>query len=561
MNPEQPDAPTPDEPAPTPEATPTPDAAPAGDATDAAAAAAGAPTGDSAGGDADIEQQLEAELAAADADALMEASVQPEAKPAEPDAGAGQAAPDSAPAEAPEFHHELRRGRIAAIRGDDVFVGLVGDFDGKKLQGVVPVAQFDRPPRLKAIMDFVVDTVDESKGLVFLSREGAISRSTWDQLVTGSIIEARVTGHNKGGLELEMVGGIKAFMPASQIDIHHVDDLESFAGQKLDAAVAEIDRKHKKVLLSRRKYLEIKRAREKRKLMAEIAVGQERDGVISNLTAFGAFVDLGGVDGLVHVTDLSHSHVDKPSDVVKVGEKVRVKVLKIDTEKERISLGIKQATPDPWENVEAKYRPGEQVSARVTKTTNFGAFVELEPGVEGLLPMSEMSWRRIHRAEDVVKAGDVIKVSVLKVEPEKHRLSVSLKAGTEDPWSAAGGKYAVDAMVEGKVTSTTDYGAFVELEPGVEGLVHISELADRRVGSVEEIVKAGDTRTFRVKGVDPKNHKISLSLKEKPAGREQPPQHVAKAKPKIDKGKLKSGLGKSGALGTGLGGLKLEDFT
>ncbi len=526
-----------------------------------------APTSPDTPASDDVQQQLEAELAAADADALMEASVQPgaHADSSGEDAGGADTPADSAGAdgETPEFHHELRRGRIAAIRGEDVFVDLVGDFDGKKLQGVVPVAQFDRPPRLKSVMDFVVDQVDESKGLVFLSREGAISRSTWDQLVTGAIIEARVTGHNKGGLELEMVGGIKAFMPASQIDIHHVDNLEDFVGQKLDAAVQEIDRKHKKVLLSRRKYLEVKRAREKRKLMAEIEVGQEREGTVSNLTAFGAFVDLGGVDGLVHVTDLTHGHVDKPADVVKVGEKVRVKVLKIEPDKERISLGMKQTTPDPWEQAETKFRPGEEVTVRVTKTTNFGAFVELEPGVEGLLPMSEMSWKRIHRAEDVVKVGDTIKVSVLKVEPDKHRLSVSLKAGSEDPWSGAGGKYAVDAMVEGKVTSTTDFGAFVELEPGVEGMVHISELADRRVGSVEEIVKVGDTKTFRVKGIEPGKHKISLSLKQKSEsrGRDESPQQVAKAKPKLPKDKLKSGLGKSGALGTGLGGLKLEDFT
>ncbi|MEM8781719.1 MAG: S1 RNA-binding domain-containing protein [Planctomycetota bacterium] len=511
-----------------------------------------------------VDQQVAEELAAVDADALMEASVAPEAAKqvnAEGSLEAGE------PEQEPK-HHELRRGRIAAIRGEDVFVDLVGDFDGKKLQGVVPVAQFERPPRLKAIMDFVVDQVDEAKGLVFLSREGAISRSTWDQLTNGQVIEARVTGHNKGGLELEIVGGIKAFMPASQVDLHSVGDLEPFVGQKLDAAVQEIDRKHKKVLLSRRKYLEVKRAREKRKTLAELEVGQEREGVVTNVMAFGAFVDIGGVDGLVHVTDLAHSHVDKPSDVVSVGDKVRVRVMKIEPDKERISLGMKQVTPDPWDQVPGKYRPGEEVSVRVTKTANFGAFVELEPGVEALLPMSEMSWNRIHRAEDGVKPGDVVKVQVLKVEPDKHRMSVSLKAAAGDPWADASGQFVVDQKVEGKVTSTTDFGAFVEIAPGVEGMVHISELSDRRVGQVTDIVKQGDTKTFRIKGIDADKRKISLSLKEPgqggSGGGRRSDEYVPPskpAKPRIPKDQLKSGLGKSGALGTGLGGLKLEDFT
>ncbi|MEM1445939.1 MAG: S1 RNA-binding domain-containing protein [Planctomycetota bacterium] len=552
---------TPEPQAPAPEVNPPevkPPDVPSTESNAQASPSADAPSAETAT-PGDVDQQVAAELANVDADALMEASVAPQA--AEPPAGEEAS---NEPAE--PRHHELRRGRIAAIRGEDVFVDLVGDFDGKKLQGVVPVAQFERPPRLKAIMDFIVDTVDEAKGLVFLSREGAISRSTWDQLTTGSVIEARVTGHNKGGLELEIVGGIKAFMPASQIDLHSVGDLEPFVGQKLDAAVQEIDRKHKKVLLSRRKYLEIKRAREKRKTLAELEVGQEREGTVTNVMAFGAFVDIGGVDGLVHVTDLAHSHVDKPSDVVKVGDKVRVRVMKIEPDKERISLGMKQATPDPWEQVPGKYRAGEEVSVRVTKTANFGAFVELEPGVEALLPMSEMSWNRIHRAEDVVKPGDVIKVQVLKVEPDKHRMSVSLKAAAGDPWADASGQFVVDQKVEGKVTSTTDFGAFVEIAPGVEGMVHISELSDRRVGQVTDIVKTGDTKTFRIKGIDSDKRKISLSLKEPGQGGggrrgEEYVPPTKPAKPKIPKDQLKSGLGKSGALGTGLGGLKLEDFT
>ncbi|MEO1236181.1 MAG: S1 RNA-binding domain-containing protein, partial [Planctomycetota bacterium] len=343
-----------------------------------------------------------------------------------------------------------------------------------------------------------------------------------------------------------------------------------FTGQKLEAVVQEIDRKAKKVLLSRRTHLENQKARNRDKMLAELEVGQERDGVVSGVVDFGAFVDLGGVDGLVHVTDLSHAHVNKPGDVVKKGDKVRVKVLKIEPDKQRIALGMKQVQPDPWEGVADKYTPGEQVSARVTRTANFGAFIEVEPGVEGLLPMSEMSWKRIHRAEEVVKVGDVVRVAVLNVDPAKHRLTLSLKAATGDPWVGASVKYAKDTTHAGTVVGTTDFGAFVELEQGVEGLVHISELSDRRVGQVTDVVKPGDTKEFRIKDVDEDQRKISLSLRPPGSensggggdrggrgGREQP---VVKgpARKKLPKENLKSGLGDVG--GTGLGGLSLDDF-
>ena len=250
------------------------------------------------------------------------------------------------------------RGRISAIRGEDVFIDITGGLstEGAKLQGVLPLAQFERPPRMGSIMDFVVDKVNEKEGLIYLSREGAISLATWDQLTRGSVVEARCTKANKGGLELEMVGSIRAFMPASQIDLYHVDDLEQFVGQKLEAVVQEIDRKAKKVLLSRRTHLENLKVKNRDKVLKEIEVGQEREGTVSSVVDFGAFIDLGGVDGLVHVTDMSHAHVNKPSDVVKAGDKVQVKVLKIDTEKNRIALGMKQIQPDPWDGIGDKYQ-------------------------------------------------------------------------------------------------------------------------------------------------------------------------------------------------------------
>ncbi|MEM1210822.1 MAG: S1 RNA-binding domain-containing protein [Planctomycetota bacterium] len=515
-----------------------------------------------------LEEQVAAEMAelGGSMDAILEqpkAAEEPAAVVESSEALAEDGEAGDAPVAEPEQakHFEIKRGRISAIRGEDVFVDLTGETN--KLQGVVPLVQFERPPRLGSIMDFVVDKVDEGQGLMFLSREGAISRSTWDQLHRGSVVEARVTKSNKGGLELEMIGGIRAFMPASQIDVHHVDDLESFVGQKIDAKVQEIDHKHKKVLLSRRAHLEEVRRRQKVKLLADLKEGDERQGIVTGIKDFGAFVDLGGLDGLVHITDLSHQHVKKVGDVVKVGDTVTVKVLKIDSAKDRLSLGMKQATPDPWEGINegAGFATGQEVTGRITRVANFGAFVEVAPGVEALLPISEMSWKRIHKPTEVVEEGQVRTVSVLSIEPGKKRMTVSLKAVQGDPWQDAESKYAKGSEHEGKVTGVTDFGAFVELEQGVEGLVHISELADRRVGKVTDIVNVNDVKTFRVKDIQPGKRKLSLSLRKEDPTRDQPVDTTPrKPRPKIDKSKLRGGMDLGGAGGVGLGGLSLDNL-
>jgi small subunit ribosomal protein S1 len=469
----------------------------------------------------------------------------------------------------PDLRHQVRRGRVAAIRGEDVFIELTGD--SGKMQGVVPAVQFDRPPRLGSIMDFVVDHIDEAQGLIFLSREGAINRSTWEQLQRDAVVEARVVAKNKGGLELEMPGGIAAFMPASQVDLHHVDDLEVFVGQKLEAIVQEIDRKSKKVVLSRRHLLVDRQAKDKEKLIGELEVGQVREGKVSNIVDFGAFIDLGGIDGLVHVSDMSYSHVDKPKDVLKAGQAVSVKVLKIDLENQRISLGLKQVQPDPWETLGDKVKVGDQISARVIRNASFGSFIEVEPGIEGLLPISEISWKRIHKPDEVVKQGDVVRLAVIGVDLAKRRITLSLKQAQGDPWTGAEHKYAKDSLVEGKVLGTTDFGAFVELETGIEGLVHISELADKHVAQVTDVLNVGDVKQFRVLDISEDDRKVRLSLKavDKPAGAggdshhkagkhdvQQQNTRTAQRKPRKD---LKGGM-EAKSLGQGLGGLSLDDF-
>ncbi len=500
------------------------------------------------------------------ADALGGKSVEQVMAESEPPQ-ADQAPPASTTDEAghPDQRHEVRRGRIAAIRGDDVFVELTGDTG--KLQGVVPASQFERSPRLGSIMDFVVDHIDEGQGLIFLSREGAINRSTWEQLQRDAVVEARVIATNKGGLELEMPGGIAAFMPASQVDLHHVNDLETFVGQKVEAIVQEIDRKSKKVVLSRRHLLHDRQAKSKEKLLTELEVGQVREGRVSNIVDFGAFVDLGGIDGLVHVSDMSYSHVDKPKDVLKTGQAVTVKVLKVDLENQRISLGLKQTEPDPWENIQDKVKVGDQISARVIRNASFGSFIEVAPGIEGLLPISEMSWKRIHKPEEVVKQGDVVNLSVIGVDLAKRRISLSIKQAQGDPWVGAEHKYAKNSLVEGRVLGTTEFGAFVELETGVEGLVHISELADKHVEKVTDVLNIGDTKQFRVLDISEDDRKIRLSLKavDKPAGASQPSghQHAGqpphKAAPRKPRKDLKGGMDAK-SLGQGLGSLSLDDL-
>ena len=247
--------------------------------------------------------------------------------------------------------------------------------------------------------------------------------------------------------------------------------------------------------------------------MATLEVGAVLDGKVSNVVDYGAFIDIGGVDGLCHVSDMSYQHVNKPGDVVKKGQDVQVKVLKIDKDKGRIALGIKQVQPDPWETQAGDIRVGEQVNGTVIRTANFGAFVSVADGVEALLPISEISWKRINRCEDVISVGQVLQLKVLTFDPKKRKMSLSLKQVAGDPWADAVAKYAEDSWVQGKVVSVQDFGAFVELEEGVEGLAHISELSEQRVKLVTDIINVGDEKNFRIKTIDTDKRKIALSLR------------------------------------------------
>jgi small subunit ribosomal protein S1 len=428
-----------------------------------------------------------------------------------------------------------RRGRIQSISGDDVFVQLHGA--EQHLQAVVPLVQFDRPPRVGSIMDFVISRVNEAEGLMYLAREGAASAATWDHIQKGSIIEARVVSSNKGGLELEMPGNIKAFMPASQIDVNHTDDIDTWIGQKIKAVVHDIDRRGKKMVVSRRRFLEQEKARLEEVTWEKLSEGDTVEGKVERLMPYGAFINIGGVDGLLHIADMSHARINKPEDLVQIGQTLTVKIISMDKDTKKVRLGLKQIQADPWDSIQGRLHIGDHITGVVTRIADFGAFIMLEEGVEALLPVSEMSWNRRVRPEDVVQQGQTVRVNVLSMDLDKRRISVSLKAEQGDPWTGAEVKFAKNSIVDATVKSITDFGAFAQLEPGVEGLVHISELSNRRVNTVEDVLKIGDKKQFRVLECDEENRKIRLSLKqvEEPSAEVQTPVEAPKkARPKFN---------------------------
>ena len=417
----------------------------------------------------------------------------------------------STPPEEPHVDDRGRiRGRVLSIRGMDVFVDI-----GGKSEGFLSLDEFepDQPPTVDQVLDVVPQGFDKESGLMRLSLREAKLAVDLDSIRVGEVVKARVTGSNIGGLELR-IHGARGFMPMSQLDVVRHDDVASFIGHWLECEVTEVDRKGRGLVLSRRRLLEREREEEAKQLRYQLAEGQERAGKVVRLVNFGAFVDLGGVEGLLHIGEICWSRIGHPKEVLKVGQEIQVKILKIDLVKDRISLGMKQLTADPWTLVAANYSPGATVDGRVVKLMNFGAFVELEPGVEGLIPISELSWtQHIKHPKDVVSEGDSVRVSVLAVDAESRRISLSLKALGTDPWQDVEQRYQADAVVSGAVTRVTNFGAFVQLEDGIEGLVHISQLSDQHVRSVTDVVDVGKVIQVRILSVDSNQRRISLSMK------------------------------------------------
>jgi small subunit ribosomal protein S1 len=340
----------------------------------------------------------------------------------------------------------------------------------------------------------------------------------WDEVErsyrSGSTVRGRVIDRIKGGLAVDI--GVKAFLPGSLVDVKPVKNLESLRGKDLDFKVISVDKKRGNIVLSRKAVVEIEQEARKRETLQLLEEGRVLRGVVKNLTDYGAFVDLGGLDGLLHVTDMSWGRVNHPSDLVKVGEEIDVVVLKFDRETERVSLGTKQLTEDPWVHVPGKYPAGSRVAGRVTNVTDYGAFVELEEGVEGLVHVSEMSWsKKVKNPSKLVSPGDQVEAVVSDVNPDARRISLSLKDTLPDPWESVIQKYAIGSRVHGKVRNLTDFGAFVEIEEGVDGLVHVSDMSwTKRIKHPSEVLKKGDEVEAIITSIDEENRRISLSIKE-----------------------------------------------
>ncbi|HID56708.1 TPA: 30S ribosomal protein S1 [Candidatus Poribacteria bacterium] len=414
---------------------------------------------------------------------------------------------------------EIVKGTVIKVSNDEVLVDI-----GYKSEGYIPASEFERLPsgelnvKVGDEIDVYLLRREDPDGMIVLSKQIADQRLAWEKVEKsyrdGENLEGRVIRRVKGGLRVE-IGPLKAFLPASQVDLKPVQNLEEMVGQSIEARVINLNRRSRNIVLSRRVILEEELERRKRELLESLQPGQIVKGKVKNITQFGAFIDLGGVDGLLHRTDMSWGRINDPSEVVSVGEEIEVMVLKVDREKERISLGLKQKTPDPWESVEEKYPVGSVVRGKVISIVDYGAFVELEEGVEGLVHVTEMTWsRRPTHPSKLVKVGDEIQVKVLDIDKEKKRISLGIRQIYPNPWEEFAKKHPIGTKVRGRVRNITDFGAFVELEGRIDGLIHASDMTwARKMVNPREILKEGDEVEVVVLNVDVENQRISLSLK------------------------------------------------
>jgi small subunit ribosomal protein S1 len=392
---------------------------------------------------------------------------------------------------------------------------------GFKSEGAVPLDEFKPTDSLEvgAEVDVFLENLEDAEGRVVLSKKKADFFKVWDKIRiaydNGTIVQGRLARKIKGGVIVDLFG-VDAFLPGSQIALRRVPDIDALIGQTMEFKIIKLNKRRRNIVVSRRMILEQIREQKRGKLLEEIAVGQVRKGVVKNITDFGAFIDLGGADGLLHITDMSWGRVGHPSELVTIGDELEIKILDLDLQNNRISLGLKQLQPYPWENVSQKYPVGTRVQGKVVSITNYGAFVELEKGVEGLVHISEMSWtRHIKHPSKVVSIGDIIEAVVLNVNEEEEKISLGMKQIEEDPWDGLAGKYPPGTVIAGKVRNLTSFGAFVEIEEGIDGLVHISDMSwTRRIHHPSEVVRKGETVKVQVLNIDTENKRISLSIKD-----------------------------------------------
>jgi small subunit ribosomal protein S1 len=411
---------------------------------------------------------------------------------------------------------EVVRGRVVHVGTSEVLVDV-----GYKSEGAIPIEEFHRHgtlPKVGEEIEVYLEAKEDSEGLIVLSKDKADKIKVWDAITQAyekaQPVEGRVVEVVKGGLAVDV--GVKAFLPGSQVDLRPVKNLAAMVGQQIRAKVIKLNRRRGNVVLSRRSVLEEEREEKKKHTLEVLNEGMVLTGTVKNITDYGAFIDLGGIDGLLHVTDMSWGRVGHPSEIFQVGDQVEVVVLHFDRESGRVSLGYKQKSNDPWETVETRFAPGTKTRGRVVSLTNYGAFVELEPGVEGLVHVSEMSWtRRVRHPSKLVNVGDEVEVIVLDVNRAAKRISLGMKQVEPDPWTTIEERYKPGTRVTGKVRNLTDFGAFIELEPGVDGLLHISDMSwTRNVGHPSEVLKKGQDIETQILNIDRDNKRISLGLKQ-----------------------------------------------
>ena len=411
---------------------------------------------------------------------------------------------------------EIVKSKVLRVTENHVILDV-----GFKSEGAVQIDEFKDAQAMQPgeEVDVLLERLEDEEGSIVLSKKKADFMRVWEKIrhayENDEPVEGMLQKKIKGGVVVDLMG-VDAFLPGSQIALRRVPNIDELLGQSFPFKIIKLNKRRRNIVVSRRVILEAERAHKREFLMKELEVGQARKGIVKNVTDFGAFIDLGGVDGLLHITDMSWGRVSHPSEMVELGQEIEVKVLDIDWDRERISLGLKQLHSYPWENVGEKYPVGARVQGKVVSITNYGAFVELEPGIEGLVHISEMSWtRNVRHPSKVVSIGETIEAVVLKVDPQEEKISLGMKQTEQDPWMMLPMKYPVGTQISGKVRNLTSFGAFVEIEPGIDGLIHISDMSwTKRVQHPSEIVKKGETVEVSILNIDPENKRISLGLKQ-----------------------------------------------
>lgn len=410
---------------------------------------------------------------------------------------------------------EIVEGRVIDVRENEVIVDI-----GYKSEGLIPVAEFKSADEVKPgdRIEVLIEKLEDDHGMVVVSKRRAEQQRNWDRVLAnyqeGGTIKGAIKGRVKGGLIVDV--GVDAFLPGSQLDVVPVRTPEEMFDRELEFKIIKIVRERRNIVVSRRELMEDKRKEQKKLLMTEIQIGQVRHGVVKNITDFGAFVDLSGMDGLLHITDMGWGRVNHPSEVVKVGQELDVMILDIDRDKDRISLGLKQISRNPWDDIERKYPVGSKVKGKVVNLVPYGAFVEIEEGVEGMVHVSEMSWtKRIAKASDALAVGQEVDAVVLNVNRDEQKISLGIRQTENNPWTNVQDKFPIGSRIKGTVRNFTSYGAFVELEPGIDGMIHVSDMSwTRKVNHPSEVLKKGDEVEAVVLEVDAANQRISLGLKQ-----------------------------------------------